>query len=459
LFKEEHDMQSTQTTRRNALATLAYCVEVALHNTWRNKAITALMVLAIAVGIGASMTTLTVVYLLSGDPLPGRSTDIYYPQVDVNPNSKGREPYDVLDYRTAHDLWSSRRADQQTLVVSNPVKLRVGDGAAPAVIRPSISTTTDFATMFGVPLAQGRWWSREEDDARARVVVISSQLNEQMFGGRDAVGQTLQVKDTPMRIVGVLGPWRPSPLFYKVRGGRFSGGNTSGFFASSDDVFLPLTSSLEVNAGDFVPFTCWSAPEERGHLENAPCVWVHLWVKLGTATKVADYQQFLQNYAAEQKGLGRISHADNTRLRSLMQWLDFNQVVPSDVKLQAVLAFAFLGICVANVIGLLLAKFLRHSGEIGLRRALGASRGAIFLQCLAEAAIVGLLGGLAGLMLTWLGLYAVRAQPVAYADLAHLDVTMLLFTLILSILASLLASLIPAIRASAVQPIAQLKLL
>lgn len=452
-------MHSTQAPPASALVTLMYCAEVALHNTWRSKTMTALMVLAIAVGIGASMTTLTLVFLLSGDPLPGRSADIYYPQVDVNPNSKGREPYDVLDYRTAYDLWSSSRADQQTLVVSNPVKLRVNDGTAQPLIRASISTTSDFGTMFDVPLAQGRWWSREEDDAHARVVVISSQLNQQLFGGRDSVGQTLQVKDTPMRVVGVLAPWRPSPLFYKVRGGRFSGGSTSDFFASSDDVFLPLTSSLEINAGDFVPFTCWSAPEKRGHLQNAPCVWVHLWVKLGSAAKAAEYNHFLHNYAAQQRRLGRISHADNTRLRSLMQWLDFNQVVPSDVKLQAVLAFAFLGICIANVVGLLLAKFLRHSGEIGLRRALGASRAAIFLQCLAEAAIVGVLGGFAGLLLTWLGLYAIRTQPVAYADLAQLDMGMTLFTLALSILASLLASLIPAVRASAVQPLAQLKLL
>ncbi len=438
---------------------LVYCAQVALHNTLRSKAITALMVLAIAVGIGASMTTLTVVYLLSGDPLPGRSGDLYYPQLDANPNSKGREPYDVLDYRSAFDLWSSGRADQQTLVVTNPVKLRPDQGSAPPVIRSSISTTTDFATMFAVPLAHGRWWSREEDDARARVVVISSELNEQMFGGGDSVGQTLRVKDTAMRIVGVLAPWRPSPLFYKVRGGRFSGGNTSGFFASADDLFMPLTSSLEINDGDFVPFTCWSTPEQRGRLQTAPCVWVHLWVKLDSAAKVAAYQRFLQNYAAEQKALGRISHADNTRLRSLMQWLDFNQVVPSDVKLQAILAFAFLGICIANVVGLLLAKFLRYSGEIGLRRALGASRAAIFLQCVVEAALVGALGGTLGLLLTWLGLSAVRSQPVAYADLARLDTTMLLFTLALSVLASLLASLIPAIRASAVQPIAQLKLL
>ena len=87
-----------------------YYVKVALHNAARNKVITGLVILAISVGIGASMTTLTVMHILSGDPLPGKSGHIYYPQVDVNPESKGREPYDVMDYRTAFDLWSAKQA-------------------------------------------------------------------------------------------------------------------------------------------------------------------------------------------------------------------------------------------------------------------------------------------------------------------------------------------------------------
>ena len=108
----------------------------------------------------------------------------------------------------------------------------------------------------------------------------------------------------------------------------------------------------------------------------------------------------------------------------LMQWLDYNQIVPSDVKMQTILAFAFLAICLMNTVGLLLAKFLRRSGEIGLRRAVGASRTDVFAQCLAEAGVIGFLGGVSGWVLTLLGLWLVRRQPVAYAGMAHLDVSM-----------------------------------
>jgi hypothetical protein len=77
---------------------IGYYIELAAHSLRRNKVLTALMILAIAVGIGASMTTLTIMHLLSGDPLRGRGGQIFYPQLDANPDSKGRQPYDMLDY-------------------------------------------------------------------------------------------------------------------------------------------------------------------------------------------------------------------------------------------------------------------------------------------------------------------------------------------------------------------------
>lgn len=436
---------------------LSYYLKVALYNTKRNKVLTALMVLAIAVGIGASMTTLTVMHLLSGDPLPGRSQDIYYPQVDVSPRSKGREPHDVLDYRTALDLWRAKQADQQALVANSTVKLRAPDTAMPAQMLPMVSTTSDFFSMFDVPFRYGKGWSSEDEALRARVVVISSSLNDQLFGGKNSVGQTLRLGDSDVRIIGVLGPWRPSPLFYQVRGGRFANGDTAGFYSKPEDVFMPFFASLEVNAGNFQPFTCWAAPDQPGHLENAPCVWVALWVRLGTAAKVAAYDGLLHAYAAQQQAAGRIKYADNTRLRSLMQWLDFNRVVPADIKLQTALAFAFLGICLTNVVSLLLAKFLRHGAETGLRRALGATRGAVFIQCIAEAALIGVLGGAGGLALTLFGLFCVRRQSVPYVDVAYLDVPMFLLTFALSLAVSMLAGTLPALRAALIHPAAQLK--
>ncbi len=73
-----------------------------------------------------------------------------------------------------------------------------------------------------------------------------------------------------------------------------------------------------------------------------------------------------------------------------------------------------------------------------------------------EAGTIGLAGGIGGLGLAWLGLWAVRQQPVDYAALAHLDITMLL-TFAIAIAASLLAGILPSWRAIQVAPALQLK--
>ncbi|RUL71427.1 ABC transporter permease [Dyella choica] len=436
-----------------------YYLDLAIRSLKHNKVLTALMVLAIGVGIGASMTTLTVMHLLSGDPLPGKSASLFRPLVDPDPtpSRKHDTPMDVMDYRSAVDLWNAHRADRQTLVVDSPVKLAAPASKMPPLMPSLLATTADFFAMFDVPFQYGSGWSDADDQRRSRVAVISASLNDKLFGGANSVGQILHLRSTDVRIIGVLKPWRPSPLFYLVAGGRFAHGDTAGFYGKPEDVFVPFSSSLEINDGYFYQFTCWAAPKVPGHLIDAPCEWVSVWVELGDAGKVAAYRRFVADYAAQQKALARYTNADNTRLPSLMEWLDYNGVVPGDVHLQAWLAFAFLAICLCNTIGLLLAKFLRRGSEIGVRRALGATHAAIFMQFLIEAGLVGLLGGILGWLLTLAGLSLVRQQPTPYADMVHLDEWMFLTTFVLSLAVSLLAGTLPAFRASRIAPALQLK--
>jgi putative ABC transport system permease protein len=444
------------------MSLFSYYLQQGIRSLRRTPVLTGLMVLSIAVGIGASMTTLTVMHLLSGDPLPGRSQHLYYPQVDASPRGeKAREePLDMLDYTSAVDLWREGPAERKALISESPIKLSAPGSAAPASISRLLSTTADFFPMFQVPMAYGTGWSSEDDERRARVAVISWDLNQRLFGGKDSVGQMLRIRDSEVRIIGVLKPWRPAPLYYRVAGGRFAQGDTADFYGPPQEVMVPFFTGLQINAGHFQQFTCWGdLPEKPGHLENTNCVWLQQWVQLDTPAQVAGYEQFLQSYVQQQNQLGRISQPELVRLRSLMQWLDFNGVVPRDVRLQAWMALAFLGICLFNTIGLLLAKFLRRTGEIGVLRALGATRGMIFKQCLTEAALIGLAGGLAGLLLTLFGLWSVRQQPLAYADMMQLDLRMLGFTLLAAITTTLLAGLLPALRAARIDPALQIKAL
>ena len=92
-----------------------------------------------------------------------------------------------------------------------------------------------------------------------------------------------------------------------------------------------------------------------------------------------------------------------------------------------------------------------------MRRALGASRAAIFAQFMVEAGMIGLAGGVLGLVFAELGLLAIRHQPAQYASLAHLDLPMFIVTFIVALIASLAAGVLPAWRACVVAPAPQLK--
>jgi putative ABC transport system permease protein len=202
---------------------------------------------------------------------------------------------------------------------------------------------------------------------------------------------------------------------------------------------------------------CWGDAGGDHEEAGAPCAWIQLWVDIDSPAKAGAYRDFLASYSDDQRAAGRFERPTNVRLRDLMEWLDHKQVVPGDVRLQAWLALGFLLVCLINTVGLLLAKFLRRSPELGVRRAMGASKRAVFAQLLVEAGAVGLAGGVLGLGLAWLGLAAIRRQPTEYAAIAELDGIMLATTFALALAASVLAGLLPAWRACQVSPARQLK--
>jgi putative ABC transport system permease protein len=430
----------------------SYYLDLALRSLRRNRVLTALMVLAIALGIGASMTTLTVLHVLSGDPLPGSSGTLFYPQIDprdMDSYEEGKEPPRQVTWIDGMNMLHARRADRQALMTGGAVPVQPAQSNLDPFYSDARYTSSDFFAMFQAPFLYGRGWSEADDEAQARVVVISRTLNDKLFGGKDSTGQILRMKDTPFRVVGVLDSWRPSPHFYDLNMNNY---------ANSEDVFVPLTAARDLRFDHNGSTDCWgSGGGDDEHAETQPCVWLQFWVQLGNAGKVAAYKEYLTHYSQEQKQLGRFVRPVNVRLPGLMEWLDINKVVPGDVRLQTWLAFGFLLVCLVNTVGLMLAKFLRRAGELGVRRALGASKREVFAQLLVESGVIGLAGGLGGLLLAFVGLWLVRRQPSDYAALAHLDVSMLLTTFLLAIGSTLLAGLLPAWRACQITPALQLK--
>jgi putative ABC transport system permease protein len=431
-----------------------YYIDLAWRSLRRNPMLTALMVMAIGFGVAASMTTYSVFRAVSGNPIPAKSSRLFIPLLDSwgpQQNLKG-EPPDGLNFVDATALMRAHAAKRQTMLY--PLQLAVmpgGDREMPMNAK-GYAVGSDFFAMFDVPLRYGSGWSERDDAQRATDVVISGLLNQKVFAGTNSVGRTINLGGHEYRVVGVTSHWNPRPRFYDL----FS---TSGF-GDEPDFYLPITRALDQQMYTGGRNTC------RGRLSftnwtdytQSNCVWITPWVELDTPADVAGYRSFLTHYAADQQRAGRFHWAPNVRLLDVAQWLDRQQVVPPESRIALVVALGFFVICLVNTVGLLLAKFMRRAGEIGVRRALGATRGDIYTQYLIEAGTVGLTGGVLGLLLTALGVSGIGVlfRPEV-AKLASLDLSLIALTFLVAVAATVLAAFYPAWRAAHVQPAWQLK--
>ena len=393
-----------------------YYLELALRSFGRNKALTALMVLAIALGIGASMTMITVLHVMTADPMPGRSGQLFYAQVDpqgMDGYGKDSNPPDEMTWRDAMNLVHAGKGVRQAAMSGGQVTVVPPQGVTHAYAVDARYTTADFFAMFGVPFVDGGGWTASDDGNHARVAVIARGLADKLYGTPHAVGRILRLGKYDFRVIGVIDRWNPVPHFYDL---------TVGNYARPEQVFLPFETAKELDLSTSGSLMCWGGfPGMGGMPTTDRCVWVQFWVQLDTPAQVAAYRVFLVSYSDQQKALGRFARPPDTRLRDVMQWLDYKHVVPGSVQLQTLLALGFLLVCLVNTVALLLVKFLRRGNELAVRRAMGASKRAIFEQLLVEAMLVGVAGGVVGLLLSAFGLWIVRQQPVPYAAYAHMD--------------------------------------
>jgi putative ABC transport system permease protein len=170
------------------------------------------------------------------------------------------------------------------------------------------------------------------------------------------------------------------------------------------------------------------------------------------------YGRFLMAYMEDQNSRGRFQRENfEYKLRNVNEWMEYTEVVSEDNRILVALSFMFLMVCVANILGLLLAKFLKRAPEVGVRRALGASKRQIFLQHIVEVSVIGLAGGILGIAIAQLGLWGVRTTNSYYDALATMDWSMLLAAPIISLLASFVAGLYPAWLVCRTQPAIYLK--
>ena len=433
---------------------LRYYFMLGTRSLRRAPGLTALMVLILAVGIAASMTSLTMLMALSGDPIPGRSDRLYMPRLDTRPLEGADDlstPDLQLTYTDATQLLRAGFGLRRTVLYGIAPAVDGGSEAAAAERTPGIATTADLFPMMAVPFREGAAWSAQDDARGADVAVIGSALARRLFGSDAAVGQRVRVDEREYTVTGVIGDWAPTPKFYRVYG--------SSPTSAPEQLWIPFNNALSRSYRNEGWTSCDGAGQgyDFQSFLDSNCTWIQYWVELASAADAPAFRDHVTAYVAQQKAMGRMPRPDNSRVMDVRGLLDDIGVVGNDTRLATWVAFGFLCVCLVNLMALMLAKFTARQGEIGVRRALGARRRDIFAQYLVEAGVVGAAGAVAG---TALALYGVQLLGQGLADspgFYRMDPRLLAATVLLSLACSLVAGLLPTWRAARVRPAIQLK--
>jgi putative ABC transport system permease protein len=437
----------------------SYYFALAIRSLKRNVVLTVLMIAAVGVGIGASMTTLTVFRAMAKDPIPSKSRVLFAVQIDNWGPRPGRNGFSgdsdrlqpQISYTDAVGFMNAHAAYRQAAMFSTGFAVTPANTDLHPFKVAARATYADFFPMFNVPFRFGGPWNAADDTEKADVVVIAGSLNDKLFGGANSIGKTIDLDDHNYRIVGVLQDWQPLPRFYDL--------NTS-HFAESEKAFIPFTTAISLQVPNWGNNSCAGDAKQEGyegHLRSE-CIWIQYWAELASPADADKYRQWLNNYSSEQNRLGRFHWPTHTSARNVRDWLVYQHVVDDNVRILVLVSFSFLLVCLLNAMGLMLAKIMGRSADIGVRRALGANRGAIFGQCLIEAGVVGLAGGVLGLGLTWLGLIGLHSLlSDEVGRLTHFSAGDIAIAVVLAVTATTLAGLYPTWRAAQVQPAWQLK--
>ena len=213
----------------------SYYLKLGWLSILRNPYLSLLMVAAISIGIGASMTTITVNYIMSGNPIPQKSDQLFYVQLDSgDPNDQGDDGFELSDQMTYLDamaLMKSGKAYRQ--IASNRSGLVLepqGEDEKPFSV-DARNTWSDFFPMFELPFRYGSGWDDTADHNLERVIVLSKEINERVFGGENSVGKSVRLNGMDFQVVGVLEEYWPVPKFYDV---------TNGAFNEPEEVYIPF---------------------------------------------------------------------------------------------------------------------------------------------------------------------------------------------------------------------------
>lgn len=285
-----------------------------------------------------------------------------------------------------------------------------------------IATTASYLDVHDEIVAEGRFISEDEEKDLARVVVLGSNVKNELFGDVDPIGQTIKIKKHQFKVIGLM----------RERG-------VEGFQNQDNLVFIPISTGQKIMLGiDYVSLAR---------------------VKVDSQENMDRATEDVRLTLREQHNL-REGDYDDFSVRSQAQAIEiFSAVTDSLTFFLAAIAAISLLVGGIGIMNIMLISVTERTREVGLRKALGAKSNNILNQFLFEAIVVTLAGGvigvLFGIFVSWLVAFVANYMGFDWDFIISIFAIILSCTI--SIIVGLIFGLYPAWKASKLNPIEALR--
>ena len=397
--------------RRNMLGNLWQDTRFGLRLIRKSPGFSAVVILTLAVGIGANTAIFSVVNAVMLRALPFKDPDRLVRLNESNPERGW--PIFAASHPNFLD-WHERNQSFAALAATTPASGNVGSAGEVEVVRGA-AVTVDFLTVLGTAPLLGRNFLPEEDKpgGNNQVVILTYGSWQKRFAGdQQVVGKTLMLNDAPFTVIGVL----PQ---------SFAWGSSSDF-----EILLPLAPDPQRSRSD------------------------HRLLVIGKLKEGVTREQALADMNGIASQLAEQFPDSNSGWsvsgQSFYDWLIPEQIRRSLLIFLGAVGFVLLIAC-SNVANLMLARANARQREISIRIALGASRMRIASQLLVESLSLALISGAAGLAIAQLAMKVLKAMnpgDVPRLDELSMDGRVLGFSLLISLLTGVLFGLAPSIHAA-----------
>jgi predicted permease len=395
----------------------------------RSPGFTAAVVLSLALGLGANGAVFSVVRGVLVSPLPFEQPDDLV-RVLHGHRERGMEP-GTWSPQDLDDLGALRGEVYDALAAwwfvpgLSGMNLTDPEGGGEPLRVSTTFVSDGFFPVLGVPAAHGRTLRAEDNvPGRDTVAVLSDAFWHRRFGGDPGiVGEIVRLDERPFTVVGIMPPEITLP-------------------SEQSDLWVPIS----LIGDDSIPHQRWLR-------------WQEVVGRLAPGVSAAEAEARTEALVAGLAG----EYPESNEGWTEAAVAPLRESLVGDVRPALLVLFGAVGIVLlvacANLANLFLVRAVGREREMAVRTALGAERGALVRQVLAESLLVAVAGGLVGLLLTaWvvsaLDTLAPAGGSVGAAgllprlDAVAVDPAVVLFSLGLSLLTGLAFGLLPALRAS-----------